>query len=129
MEFFIMTRKGSFRPAKHTSNQCKEPGQMVYNYSLTMVFPKDVKMDSHHFIVDHAKVDNLITSLSLEGSCEQMHKRICEAVRSFFSHLQRDLLGFRCIIVPDVAEAVAVLSYIYIKEDHPQQLQIASFIN
>lgn len=116
MEFFIMTRKGSFRPAKFTNNQCKEPGQTTYNYVLKMVFPKDVEMDSHHFIVDHADVDKMITHLVLEGSCEQMHKRICKAVREFFELRKRDLYGFKCTIVPDVVDPVAILEYTYTKE-------------
>ena len=116
MEFFIMSRSGEFLPKDYTKNQCQRPGMPAYHYEIKMAFPKTTKLDSNKFIVDHQRVHDLIHSLPLEGSCEEMQMAICSAVKKFFHSLGERLYGCDCRLIPPVGGA-AYMSYAYIDDD------------
>lgn len=115
MECFIMHRNGIFVPKQKSANQCKIEGHQSYNYTLSMIFPKTVKLNNQKFITDHQHVDQVIQSLSLKGSCEQMHLAICNAIRAYFEDLDCELLATKCRILPDINIGAAFMDYVYVK--------------
>jgi hypothetical protein len=80
-----------------------------------MVFPKRVKLDMNKFIVDHQEVDGLINSMLLEGSCEEMHQKICVNIRDFFSKKDVHLIACKCTIKPAENANAAYMQYVYLE--------------
>lgn len=116
MEFYIMYRNGIIVPPHPTPNQCKVEGHPIYYYTIGMVFPKDVQLDDNQFIIDHAYVDSLISQqLSLTGSCEEMHKTICEHVRELFKSKDIPLVACKCTLKPSQGENAAYMEYVYLR--------------
>jgi len=113
MEFYVMTRKGNFQPHKYTKNQCKVEGHRKYFYEIKMCFSHKVRLNEQKFIIDHKVIDDLIQSLKLIGSCEEMHSSICTAIKNLFSTNNITLLGCKTNIIPS-GRSLAHMSYIYI---------------
>lgn len=111
-----MHRKGVFEPEKYTSNQCKIEGHDSYDYHIIMVFPAHQQLDANAFIVDHQDIDNTIQNMVLKGSCEQMHQKICDRLKKFFSKKDIDLMAMKCIIKPVTNGGVAHMEYLFTKD-------------
>lgn len=120
--YFLMTRRGRFKPSHATNNQCKEPGYSEYNYELRMVFDGNVKLDASHFIVDHAQIDTLVRELGLVGSCEDMTARILTALDGFMEAAGIPMLACRCTVKAVDPNAPAFLERIHIAEGAPQEV-------
>lgn len=119
--YFVMTRKGTFRPAQHTTNQCKEPGWPEYAYELRMVFRGDMQLDRDGFIVDHADIHEMVVNLGLAGSCEQFSTRILTALDSFMSNSGIPMLACRCIVRAIDPNAPAWLERLHIYREAPPE--------
>lgn len=120
--YFLMTRRGSFKPAHSTPNQCKEPGYSEYNYELRMVFDGNVPLDRNNFIVDHGKIDAMVRDLGLIGSCEDMTARILTALDAFMDAAGIPMLACRCIVKAVDPNAPAFLERIHISEAAPREV-------
>lgn len=119
--FFVMTRRGLFRPASHTQNQCKEPGWPEYSYELRMVFRGDMALDESGFIVDHAEIDSMIQELRLTGSCEEFTTRILHSLDKFMSSAGIPMVGCRCIVRATDPNSPAWLERLHIAPQAPQE--------
>src|SRR5579885_2190456 len=94
--YFIMYRRGQFHPSVMTNNQCGVMGVPEYYYSLKLVFDGDLKLDKDDFIIDHQVLDDIIQGLKLSSSCEDMQRKICEALTPFLVEERGlPLLGIR----------------------------------
>lgn len=113
MEFFIMNREGFFYPSKMTHNQCKVEGHHAYRYELKCVFSQRTILDKDKFIIDHIHIDNLIASLRLSGSCEEMHQRILSALRNLFTDKGIPVAAIKITIFPEAPKGVAHLTYVW----------------
>lgn len=112
--YFVMNRIGRFTPAQFSSNQCKAPGYPEYQYALRMVFPGDMKLDSHDFIVDHAEIHAMVTKMALSGSCEDMTTLILRALDRFMTEHKIPMVACKCTIRPTDPEAPAWLERIHV---------------
>lgn len=84
---------------------------------MRMVFSHKIALDKDSFITDHVNIDKLIQSLKLSGSCEQMHKTICEAYKAFFLKKNLKLLACKCTIQPIIGfneKQLAYIDYVYV---------------
>lgn len=113
--YYVMHRAGLFR-TNGAPNQCKSPDWREFHYQLSMVFPGDAELDKLGQIIDHALVNDTVLRCAPTGSCEQMHKRIAEAVASMLQFAGLDLLYCKCVIVPDPANKIAVLAHVLVKD-------------
>lgn len=120
--YFLMTRRGNFKPAKMTHNQCKEPGYSEYTYELRMVFDGAVTLDPNAFIVDHQKIHDMITALGLAGSCEEFTTRILTALDGFMDAAGIPMLACRCTVKAVDPNAPAFLERIHIAEGAPAEV-------
>lgn len=120
--YFLMTRRGNFKPARTTHNQCKEPGYMEYTYELRMVFDGAVKLDTNAFIVDHQAIHDMVTELGLAGSCEEITARILTALDTFMALEGIPMLACRCTVKPVDPNAPAYLERIHIAEGAPAEV-------
>jgi hypothetical protein len=112
--FYVMTRKGQFRTAYYTQNQCKVEGHRQYTYHLRFVFDGSAKLDENSFLIDHADIDRAIQGLELAGSCEEMHKQISKKLVPMLERKKLPLLACKCTIYPE-QYAVAFLEFITLK--------------
>lgn len=114
--YFVMHRQGSFEPNNHTVNQCKEPGHDIYYYHLKLVFDGSAKLNDQAFLIDHQDLDDLITSLPLAGSCEQMQQQINKVIVPMIARRKLPLLACKCTLQPSLdAGAPAWLEFISLK--------------
>lgn len=111
-----MHRRGTFQPSENTSNQCKAEGHPEYHYHLAMVFSSAQALDKNEFIIAHEKIDKLIQKITLKGSCEIMHKKICSRLRGALERKGIELLGSKCRISPTLPNGPAYLEYVYLKD-------------
>ena len=82
MSKYTMHRRGTFRAAYVTENQCAFPGAEKYTYRVTAHFPSNSHLNAKHFLIDHQDIDDVVHSLKLAGSCEQMERQITHAIVS-----------------------------------------------
>lgn len=120
--YFLMTRRGTFKPGRMTHNQCKEPGYSEYTYELRMVFDGAVKLDADAFIVDHQKIDEMVRGLGLAGSCEEFTTRILTALDSFMDAAGIPMLACRCTVKAVDPNAPAFLERIHIANGAPAEV-------
>lgn len=113
--YYVMNRSGEFEPIRPTSNQCKEPGHLRYGYELRMCFFGAMQLDQNQFILDHQLVDDLVQSLALTGSCEEMHKLISRQLRTMMTRKNIELAACKCTIKPK-PDGPAFLEFITLNE-------------
>lgn len=99
ISFYILTRRGIFRPSEFTNNQCKEYGWKEYHYQIAVVV--DSHLDRDGFIIDHQRIDNMIQGMKLSGSCEQMHNSICSDLQQLLTGHDVNLYACKTIICPE----------------------------
>lgn len=100
MKFFTMIRKGVIKPLEATSNQCKFEGFDHYIYCIKMAFPGSQHLDKDGFILDNSDVDLCICNLPLEGSCEQMHIKMLDAIQDLMKGKNVDMVAYKASIYP-----------------------------
>jgi len=115
--YFVMNRTGKFTPEKTTSNQCKAPGHGQYFYHLKMVFLGGMKLDENSFILDHQDVDDLVTGLILQGSCEEMNRKIMERLAKLMGLKSIPMVACKCTIRPGLGDGPAWLEYTQVRAD------------
>lgn len=113
--YFIMNRTGEFEPYGMTSNQCKAPEHKKYYYHLKLVFDGECELDKDAFIVDHQEIDDLVASLPLLGSCEQMQLQLSRQLLPMFQDRDIPLLACKCVIKPTKSDGPAWLEYVSLK--------------
>jgi hypothetical protein len=124
MNCYVMNRRGTFNTKKPTHNQCKVKGHKTYHYEVAMAFSPRVKLDENMFIIDHQDVDNCIQNCVLNGSCEEMHLEISEALRKLFKSREIPVIGMKAVIYPDLPAGAANLSYIWVSPKHSNVLPL-----
>lgn len=115
--YFIMYRRGEFHPSVMTNNQCGVKGVDKYFYSLKMLFDGDLQLDKDDFIVDHQMIDDIICSMKLSGSCEDMQRNIVAAIEPFLAdEKELPLLGVRCELHAGDKDSPGWMEYVSLKE-------------
>lgn len=118
MPYFVMTRKGQFKPSHDTNNQCVKVGKQIYDYELKLLFEGNVELDDNGFIIRHEEIDELIQKMELSGSCEQMNLQISKEISQFFMF---KLIGLKSMITPPVYKheiLIASVNYCWVKENN-----------
>jgi hypothetical protein len=123
-QYYVMHRQGTFKPAGYTANQCKAPKHPDYHYELVMVFDGDAELDERKFLLDHQEVDDMIQSLRLGGSCEQMHQRISKRITSLMRERDLPMVACKCIIRPSVPVGAAHLKFVSFETGHEHCLAL-----
>jgi len=100
MEYFTMIRKGIIKPTESTKNQCKFEGFDHYIYEINMAFGSLQQLNENGFIIDNTDVDLCICGLPLEGSCEQMHEKMLQAVKDLMKTKGADMIAYRASLYP-----------------------------
>lgn len=111
-----MSRKGTFKTHKPTENQCSREGEPLYTYEIKLVFLGAIKLDEEGFIVRHERIDSLVQSTLLFGSCEEMHRILFDAINEAFKHNRIQIKAYKATISPDLGhreELLASLDYIW----------------
>lgn len=125
MQTYVMERRGSFQTLEPTSNQCKAPHHIYYDYVCRVAFSPRTKLNEQKFILDHVKIDEAIQGCNLIGSCEEMHQNMMKSVRTQFTQLGIPALAIKLVIKPKWPEGVADLTYLYCKhKDHLTYLTV-----
>lgn len=106
---YVMHRKGKFRPATTTDNQCRQPGHTQFEYRLTLVTSEN--LDDNGFIVDHLDVHRAIELAYMAGSCEEMHHQLYNTIISLFLGLECKLLMYKAAIIP-LPEGEAYMEFV-----------------
>lgn len=78
-----------------------------------MIFPNTIKLNHKAQICDHFDIDAMIQRLKIFGSCEEMHKIICEGYKKFFKSKGLTLLACKASIFP-VENPMANIDYVFI---------------
>lgn len=120
--YFVMTRRGTFRPTHYTSNQCKEPGWPEYSYELRMVFRGEMDLDKDGFIVDHAEINHMIQKMQLTGSCEKFTIAILGSLDKFMSSANIPMVACRCIVRATDPNTPAWLERLHIAPAAPAEV-------
>lgn len=119
--FFIMNRRGTFKPAATTNNQCAKPGHDEYFYLIKLVFDGDQPLDYRQFILDHAEVDAFINKLGLVGSCEEMHVLLKHELPDFMAEKSLGFAAYKASIRPVRVPDVAWLDYVWARSEKDMQ--------
>jgi hypothetical protein len=78
--FLRVNRKGEAAVTRTTDNQCREVGHMRYLYHVSAAVP-DTKVDKQGFVIDHVEMSEIAEmGVAPGGSCEQIARRIGEAM-------------------------------------------------
>ena len=118
MKFFTMVRKGIIKPSESTPNQCKFENFDHYVYSIKMAFPGYHPLDKDGFILDNSDVDICVCELPLEGSCEQMHLKMIDAVQALMKSKGIDMIGYKASIYPysSLSGDISYIDYIWVSD-------------
>lgn len=111
--YYIMNRRGVFKPDARTNNQCAKPGHSEYHYHLKLIFDGDQPLDNREFLLDHAEVDAFLKQLGLVGSCEEMHVLIRKELPEFMAEKSLGLAAYKAVIYPTKVLAEAWMEYVW----------------
>lgn len=115
MNCYLMERTGIFSRYHNSPNQCKGEGHIQYNYVAKLLFDERIKLDGNGFIIDHIDVDKAIQGTKLEGSCEQMHIEIEQALRGLMDTRKVPMIAMKITIIPTIG-GVANLTHVWAKQ-------------
>lgn len=124
--FYVMNRRGSFKPQMHTDNQCAKPGHEEYHYHIRLMFDGDQPLDHQQFIIDHQDVDDFIKKLGLVGSCEEMHTLLKLELPEFMKERSLSFVAYKATIQPFKPAGTAWLDFVWARE--PKDLKCLSYL-
>lgn len=98
-EIIKMCREGTFKTKNHLKQQCGIVEIKEYSYMFIGLFDYNIN-EKTKFIIDHNDIDNFINNLKLEGSCEEINKKLAVSLTNFFRRKKVVTNAFKMTIKP-----------------------------
>ncbi len=122
--YYVMNRSGSFTPARPTGNQYVRPSHPIYFYTVRILFPGNVALDSRRFIIENADIDRVIRNAEWQGSGEDMQKQLMGIINRILKVRGIKMLACKCVIKGSEASNVAWLEYT--ESNRPEYLSLVA---